>query len=140
MRLALLWIVVGFLASAHPSAHGAEPMADPKQLTAQVEKLLAAYNKDDSKTFYADWAKSVAAITTPQTYDLLFKNMAKKELGDYQPNTLALRKEGSVLSGEFLVVYFEAKFAQDVPGLVSVNFQHEDGKYKFLQVQLSKKP
>jgi len=140
MRTAMLLMVTVFCFSLSTNALGAEPTADPKQLTAQVEKLLAAYNKDDAKAFYADWAKSVAAIATPQTYDLLFKNMAKKELGDYQANTLALRKEGSVLTGEFLVVYFEAKFAKDVPGLVSVNFQHEDGQYKFLQVQLSKKP
>lgn len=140
MPHAVMFIVLGFCSSLCMNVMGAEPAAEPNQLTAQVEKLLAAYNKDDAKAFYADWAKSVATITTPQTYDLLFKNMAKKELGDYQPNTLTLRKEGSVLTGEFLVVYFEGKFAQDVPGLVSVNFQHEDGQYKFLQVQLSKKP
>ena len=138
MRLAAFIMILGLCCTWQVRA--AEPAADPKQLTAQVEKLLAAYNKDDAKAFYADWAKSVATITTPQTYDLLFKNLAKKELGDYQPNTLALRKEGSVLTGEFLVVYFEGKFAKDVPGLISVNFQHEDGQYKFLQVQLSKKP
>lgn len=140
MRTAAVMILVICLSISTRVTHAEEPAADPKQLTAQVEKLLAAYNKDDTKAFFADWSKSVAALATPQTYDALYKNMAKKDLGDYQPNTLTLRKEGSLLSGDFLVVYFEGKFAKDVPGLVSVNFQKEDGGYKFIQVQLSKKP
>ncbi len=140
MRSLVLCCCVAWLANFSTLAHAEEPAADVKQLTAKVEKLLAAYNKDDTKAFYADWAKVVAAITTPQTYDFLYKNMAKKELGDYQPNTLAFLKEGSVLSGDLLIVYFEGKFAKDVPGLVTVNFQKEDGMYKFVQVQMSKKP
>lgn len=140
MRLIVCFCVLALSSNITAIAHAEEPAADVKQLTAQVEKLLVAYNKDDTKAFYADWAKVVAAITTPQTYDFLYKNMAKKELGDYQPNTLAFRKEGSVLSGDLLIVYFEGKFAKDVPGLVAVNFQKEDGMYKFVQVQMSKKP
>ena len=140
MRSLVLLCVVALFSNLTTIVRAEEPAADAKQLTAQVEKALAAYNKDDVKAFYADWAKAVETITTPQTYDALYKNMAKKELGEYQPNTLALRKEGSVLTGDFLVVYFDCKFAKDVPGLVSVNFQKEDGAYKFIQVLLTKKP
>lgn len=112
--------------------------ADPKKLQEQIEKLLEHYNKDDVKSFYADWASTVKAITTEAAYNGLYKNMAKKELGDYKPKTLKFRKDGSVLSGDYLVVYFTAEFAKEKSGLVSVNFAKEDGKYKFMQVKLEK--
>src|SRR5262245_61642614 len=101
--------------------------ADPKKLGEQVEKLLEAYNKDDVKALFSDWAKSVEAITTEPVYDALYKNAAKKDLGNYTAKTVKLRKEGSVLSGDTLVVYFDAEFAKAKNGLISVNFSKEDG-------------
>jgi hypothetical protein len=139
MRAWRLILCCGLLFTTGLSSFADEPMADAKQLTAQVEKLLLAYNKDDTKAFYADWAKAVEAIATAQTYDALYKQGAKKELGEYQAGSLAFRKEGSVLTGDFLVVYFDSKFANGVAGTVSVNFQKEAGGYKFIQVQLAKK-
>jgi hypothetical protein len=112
--------------------------ADTKKLTGQVEKLLDAYNKDDVKGFFTGWATSVKAITTEATYNALYKNAAKKELGDYKLKSLKLRKEGSVLSGDFLLVYFEAEFAKEKSGLITVNFAKEDGEYRFIQVKMEK--
>jgi hypothetical protein len=113
--------------------------ADPKKLEAQLEKLLAAYNKDDVKSFFQNWATSVKAITSEMTYDALYKNGAKKSFGDYKAKTVKFRKDGSVLTGDYLVVYFEAEFAKDSAGLIAVNFEKENGEYKFMQVQIQKR-
>ena len=128
-----LLTLIGFTTS--PSLAGD---ADAKKLSGQVEKLLEAYNKDDVKAFFSGWAMSVKAITTEATYDVLYKKAAKKDLGDYKPKSLKLRKEGSVLSGDFLVVYFEAEFAKE-KGLITVNFAKEEGEYRFLQVKMEKR-
>ena len=112
--------------------------ADPKKLEGQMEKLLAAYNKDDVKAFFQNWASTVQAIATPTTYDALYKNGAKRSFGDYKPKTVKFRKEGSVLTGDTLVVYFEAEFTKD-PAVVAVNFMKEGGEYKFMQVQIQKR-
>lgn len=112
--------------------------ADPKKLEEQMEKLMEAYNKDDAKTFYTGWAKSVESITTEQVYDALYKKTAKKDLGNYKAKTLKFHKDGSVLTGEFLVVYFDAEFEKEKSGRISVNFAKEDGKYKLMQVQMAK--
>lgn len=123
-----------------PSLAQEDAAADPQKLTEQVEKLLAAYNKDDAKAFYAQgWSAMVKEIATEQTYDALYKNGAKKTVGDYVAKSLKLRKEGSVLTGDFLVVYFDAEFSKEKAGQVAVNFAKEDGGYKFVQVQMSKK-
>src|SRR5436853_489849 len=57
--LAVVFVLASIFADLH-AARAAEANAD--QLTAQVEKLLDAYNKDDVKSFFADWAKAVEAI------------------------------------------------------------------------------
>jgi hypothetical protein len=127
------------LAALGVSAPGRAADADPKILEEKVVKLLEAYNKDDVKAFYADWAKSAAAIATPQVYDALYKMGAKTMVGDYVAKSIKFRKEGSVLSGDLLVVYFEAAFSKEKDGLVTVNFVKEGDAYKFLQVKMSKK-
>jgi hypothetical protein len=113
--------------------------ADPKKLEAQVVTLLEAYNKDDVKGFFSDWAKSVESITTEQVYDALYKKGAKKDLGDYTAKSIKFRKEGSVLSGDFLLVHFEAAFSKEKDVLISANLAKEGDGYKFIQVRIAKK-
>lgn len=129
-------IAFGLLAVVAP---GRADDADPRKLEAQMEKLLAAYNKDDVKAFFQNWASTVKSITTDMTYDALYKNGAKKSYGDYKPKTLKFRKDGSVLTGDYLVVYFEAQFSKEKEGVIAVNFAKEGNEYKFMQVQMQKK-
>src|SRR5688500_660573 len=42
-----------------------------KEAEPLVDRALAAYNKDDSKAFFADYAKSMAGIANDQTYQVL---------------------------------------------------------------------
>src|SRR6218665_421330 len=119
-RFTFCSLLVGAATIFCGSVRADEKPADPKLLEAATEKLLAAYNKDDAKAFFADYAKSVATIATPETYDALYKNISKKSYGDYVPKSLKLRKEGSLLMGDFLVVYFTAEFTKEKKALVSV--------------------
>jgi hypothetical protein len=128
-------VAVGF-ASALPAQ---EPKADPAKVTAQLEKLLDAYNKDDVKTFFSDWAKAAEAIATPETYNALYKLNGKDVVGDYVPKSLKLRKETSVFDGPVIAVFFDAEFTKEKSGEVAANFLFEDGAYKILQVQVTKK-
>jgi hypothetical protein len=129
--------LVTALGFSAPASRAAD--ADPKVLEAQVVKLLEAYNKDDVKAFFADWAKAAAAIATPEVYNALYKAGAKNMVGDYVAKSIKFRKEGSVLSGDVLVVYFEAAFSKEKDGLITVNFMKEGDAYKFLQVRIAKK-
>jgi hypothetical protein len=113
--------------------------ADPKVLSKTLEAALEAYNKDDVKTFFKEWAKSVESITTEPTYNALYKQGAKSQVGNYKPKSLKLIKEGTALTGDFLIVYFDAEFDKEKKGKISVNFQKEGNAYKLMQLQISKK-
>jgi hypothetical protein len=122
------------------SSVGVEKDADVRKLTEQVEKLLAAYNKDDIKAFFTDWSKDAKqALGNQPVYDALYKNGAKIALGEYVPKTLKFRKEGSVLDEETPAVYFEAEFSKEKVGVIAINFMKEDGEYRFVQVIMDKK-
>ena len=137
----LFRIFAGFIATTlvTPAIAHAQTPAEYKDLEEMATKLFEAYNKDDVKAFFTDWAKAAEAITTPQVYEALYKNGAKKMVGDYVAKSIKFRKEGSVLSGDILVVYFETAFSNEKDGLVTVNFVKEGDAYKFLQVRMAKK-
>ena len=58
LRSLFLFCLIGcFVGSAH-----AEKPVDPKPLDAIVDRALAAYNAQNATAFFADFAKSMAAI------------------------------------------------------------------------------
>jgi hypothetical protein len=131
--------LLGLFLFSNASSHAADPVADPKLLTAQTERVLASYNRDDAKNFYSGWTKLNIASATPQTYELLYKN-TKKELGLYKANSLVLLKDESLLTGTVPLLIYEAKFAKNVTGRLMVGFEFEDGKFKVSSFHMDKKP
>lgn len=79
------------------------------------------------------------AITNDMTYDSLYRNGAKKSYGDYESKSIKYRKKGSVLSGDYLVVFFEAQFSKEKEGVIAVNLAKERKDCKLMQVQMQKK-
>ena len=139
-RTAFSALVLSIAAAAFTSAVQAEePKADAKQIEAQLEKLLDAYNKDDVKAFFTGWSKESEAITTPEVYNALYKLNGKDVVGTYVAKSLKMRKETSVLDGPVLVVFCDAEFSKEKDGEVAANFMYEDGAYKFVQVLVKKK-
>ena len=108
----------------------------PKALDAIVEKTMKAYNEGDAKAFFADYAKALAGVATPATFDALYKNGALKEFGKYESKKLIAAQ--SVAAGETPLLVFEAKFEKNPKVKLSVNFMQEEGKPKVMQVTIEK--
>jgi len=138
-RLAIFAVVLTVVAHFAPSLRADEPKADAAQIEAQLEKLLDAYNKDDVKAFFTGWSKESEAITIPEVYNALYKLNGKDVVGSYVAKSLKIRKDTSLLQGEFLVVFCDAQFSKEKDGEVAANFKFEDGAYKFVQVLVKKK-
>lgn len=108
----------------------------PKPLDAMVEKTMKAYNDQDSKAFFADYAKAMSAIASPAMFDALYKNMALKEFGKYVSKSFIAGQ--SVVQGETPLLVFEAKFEKNPKVKLAFNFMQEDGKPKVMQVTIEK--
>jgi hypothetical protein len=108
----------------------------PKPLDAMVEKAMKAYNEGDSKAFFADYAKLLAGVATPATFDVLYKNKAMPEFGKFVSRKLVSAQ--SVVTGETPLLVYEAKFEKNPRVKLAVNFMQEEGKPKVMQVTIEK--
>lgn len=108
----------------------------PKELESIVENAMKGYNAGDAKVFFADYAKLLAAVAVPATFDALYKNGALKEFGKYESKKLIAAQ--SVVEGETPLLVFEAKFEKNPKVKLSVNFMKEEGKPKVMQVTIEK--
>ena len=108
----------------------------PKPLDAIVEKAMKGYNDGDAKVFFADYAKLLAAVATPATFDALYKNAALKEFGKFVSKKLVAGQ--SVVEGETPLLVYEAKFEKNPRVKLAVNFMQEEGKPKVMQVTIEK--
>lgn len=107
--------------------------ADVKALTAKVNAAMQGYNKKNSKTFYKDWAKQVAAIQTDQAFQSLYINIYQNQYGTYQSATLDPAK--STFSDQNGLLAYNAKFSKK-PAKLMVNF-FKEGDWKIQQIQLA---
>jgi hypothetical protein len=108
---------------------------DIKALEAKVDAALAAYNAGDAKKFYADFSKSMEAITTPQVFDMLYTQGAKKQFGNYVSRQLI--KGESVTDGDTLLLVYSVKCEKSDKVKLSINVQKEGPDYRFVQMQFA---
>jgi hypothetical protein len=106
-----------------------------KEAEPLVDRALAAYNKDDSKAFFADYAKSMAGIANDQTYQVLYGKY-KALLGNYKSRTLVKEKSSFSKDTPGLLTY-NAVFEKNDKILIQVNTTPEEGKLKLMQVQFN---
>jgi hypothetical protein len=109
--------------------------ADQKSLDTVVDKALAGYNAGDSKAFFADYAKMVAAVATEATFNAMYKGMYFQTYGKYisrQPI-----KAETVLEGDTPLLVYQAEFEKNKKVKISVNFIKEDGAFKVMQIQFA---
>jgi hypothetical protein len=109
--------------------------ADMKALEAKVDAALAAYNAGDAKKFYADFAKSLEAISTPQVFDMLYAQGSKKQFGNYLSREMI--KGESVTAGDTLLLVYAVKCEKSDKVKLSINVQKEGADYRFVQVQFA---
>ena len=105
-------------------------------LEAKVDNVLKGYNDDDHKVFFADYAKSMAALATEQTFKTMYVNMAKKDFGKYVSKKLIPAQ--TVNTGDFPLLVYEGEFEKNKKVKISVNFTKEDGNFKIMQVRFDK--
>ena len=106
----------------------------PAALEATLDKAMKAYNAGDWKAFFADYAPSMSAIATEQTFKALYESGTKPQFGNYVSRTL-IANESSINDEAPLLVY-KAKFAKGEAKL-SVNFIKEGATMKIMQVQIA---
>jgi len=107
--------------------------ADKKKLEETVDTLLKAYNEGDAKTFNAQYAKTMAAVATDQTFENIYKKQYMEKYGKFESKK-AIDKE-TVATGDFPLLVYEAKFAKAEKVKVSVNFTKDGDAFKVMQVR-----
>ena len=106
-----------------------------KGLEEKVDKMLKGYNDNSWKDFFADYAKSMAALGTESTFKMLY---ADKGFGKFVSKKL-IDKE-TVSSGDLPLLVYEAEFEKEKKVKVSVNFTKDGDQLKIMQVQFNKMP
>jgi hypothetical protein len=113
-----------------------QPAADlHAHVESMVSNLLKAYNDQDPTAFYADFAESMASITTPEAFKALYTDTYMADLGSFVSKEI--NQEETVLgsgSPVGLVVY-RATFENSADVKISVNLIMEGSAWKVMQVQ-----
>jgi hypothetical protein len=135
-RLGLVTGLLALLLNRGLVMAGEDPI-DVKALEKSLEKALKAYNDDDSKKFWEDFATSANALKTKEIYDALYSNGYKKMYGNFV-KLGALIKDKSTLEGEVGLARYNAEFDKEKKIEVDVNWIKEDKKIKFIQIQINK--
>ena len=128
-----LLALLAFVCCVFPAQ--AQKAVDTKPLEAKVDKALEAYNKGDHTAFYADFAKSMAAIATEQTFNMMYRGMYFTSYGKYISRKPI--KAETVAMGELPLLVYEAEFEKNKKVKISVNFTTEDGALKIMQMQFA---
>ena len=131
--LALLLLVVP--SHAEEVAPGLSKEAFAK-VDVMVDKAMVAYNANNWKAFFADYAKMMSGMATPTAFDSLYKNNYKKKWGNYKSKKLNPAKT-SVTAMNGVVVY-DAVFDKGACQL-DINIFEENGAWKLQQVQMNPK-
>ena len=109
--------------------------ADQKSLDPVVDRALAGYNAGDSKAFFADYAKMVAAVATDATFNAMYKGMYFQSYGKYISREPI--KAETVLQGDTPLLVYQGEFEKNKKVKISVNFIKEDGAFKVMQIQFA---
>ncbi|HNV72102.1 MAG TPA: hypothetical protein PKO06_20515 [Candidatus Ozemobacteraceae bacterium] len=105
-----------------------------KTVDAMIEKALTAYNAQDPKAFYADFAKMMAAICTDQAFETLYKTTYMTTYGKYKSRTY--KADASTLAEGTGLFTYEAEFEKG-KALIQVNITKEENALKIMQLAFS---
>ena len=138
-RVLALCCLCGLMAMSASAADAAKPKsiedAVVKAVDPLVEKALTAYNAGDWKAFFADYAKSMAAIANEQTYKALYGRYMET-FGKYVSRTLVAERSSGKPDVPGLLSY-DAEFEKNKKVRIDVNYLPEEGALKLMQVQFN---
>lgn len=136
----LLCLALVALTMLGPSALSAQQMADEetmKALEAMIDKALDAYNKQDWKAFYADFAPAMAAICTEQAFQTMYIGMYMQQFGQYKSRELI--KDKTVVPADATVglLQYKAVFEKNAQVEIAVNITRDGNAWKLMQIQFN---
>jgi hypothetical protein len=102
-------------------------------LDPMVDNAMEGYNKEDYKIYFKDFAASMAAVATEQTFSSMVLGMWKKDAGEFKSKKL-IDERCSFNDTTPLLVY-EGEFANKKMDL-AVNFIKEGDAFKVMQVTI----
>src|SRR5262249_10858686 len=106
IRLGMVVAILTVLLVSAPFAVADEKI-DLKAFEKTVDRALKAYNDNDDKKFWAEFAKAADALKTKETFDALYTNGLKPLFGKFEKRG-ELMKEKTVLDGEVGVAFWKA--------------------------------
>jgi hypothetical protein len=128
-------VVIGCLCGSIIAAE--EEKIDVKVLEKNLDRALQAYNNDDHKKFWAEFAKTVDALKTKETYEALYTNGYKPMYGKLLKRGEMI-KDKSALEGPVGLVRYLAEFEKNKKVEIDVNWEKEGKEVKFIQIQINK--
>ena len=135
-RLVMLAGVV-VLSLCRPTLAAEEEKVNIKVLETNLDRALKAYNDDNHKKFWAEFAKSVEALKTKETYDALYTLGYKPMYGKLVKRGEMI-KDKSALEGPLGLVRYLAEFEKDKKVEIDVNWAKEGKDVKFIQILMNK--
>jgi hypothetical protein len=101
--------------------------------TPVVDNALEAYNNEDAKAFYKDFASALASIATEDAFKAMYVKMYKDKFGKFVSKELI--KESSSVSQINALLVYRAKFEKKDNIQISVNFMKEGDAFKIMQLR-----
>lgn len=138
-KLLMVFVAAMVLGSGLASADDLAPGLSQERFNSMdgmVDRAMAAYNADNWKKFYSEWAQMMAGICTEQAYSSLYKGQYKKNFGNFKSKKL-IPSRSTVADMNGLLVY-EATFDKGGKADLAVNFFKEGDVYKIQQIQVNK--
>lgn len=120
---------------------GMMPAAEElKALDMIVDKAMAAYNENDAKAFYADYATMMAAICTPEVFKTLIVDGYKAKFGNYVSRTIVEAETVIVPDVPNGLLVYSAKFEKDANAKLIINLIKENATWKLQQITIQPMP
>ncbi|RCK79074.1 MAG: hypothetical protein OZSIB_0416 [Candidatus Ozemobacter sibiricus] len=139
----LLCLALVALTMLGPSALSAQQIADEetmKALEAMIDKALDAYNKQDWKAFYADFAPAMAAICTEQAFQTMYIGMYMNQFGQYKSRELIKEKTvvpANPADAPVGLLQYKAVFEKNAQVEIAVNITRDGNAWKLMQIQFN---
>ena len=112
------------------------PKDEMAALDKQIDKLMLAFNDKDTKVFYSDWSKSMAALCTPAMFKMMFVDMHMKKYGKYVSREIIEAETVVIANQPNALLVYKAEFEKNKKVKLAINLIKEDGKWKIQQVSL----
>jgi|GEM_PF-1464248 len=119
-------------------AQGGDIPAELKPFDEMVNKALTAYNAEDFKAFYADYAKMMSGVATEQAFKSLYIDNYKTTFGKYVSRSFVKEQSSVPENAPVALIVYSGVFEKESKVKISMNFTKEENSWKLMQVQFAK--